>query len=282
MGRKTILAAAYLLWFSGMLHGQLRLADTSALEPVYKVNLWMSGGIALVGGYTNVIGIPKVKDKPKLGQAELDRIVEEGVGWLNRAGLRQDPSKREQAHRISDAMMYGTASLPFLLFLDRKVKGEWLEVSLMYLETVSLTSNLYTYSPLGPTFVDRYRPLAFYEEVELEERRSGNQRNSFYSGHVATTAMGTFFTAKVLHDYHPEWGNKRFWLFAGAAVPPAVVGVLRLRALKHFPTDLLAGGLIGAGMGILIPELHRRWQNRLRINAAYGEERKELGVRLRF
>jgi membrane-associated phospholipid phosphatase len=153
---------------------------------------------------------------------------------------------------------------------------------LLYLETLSLSSNLYTYSPLGPRFNDRYRPLAFYEELDLEERQSGNQRNSFYSGHVATTATGAFFVAKVLHDHHPEWGAKRVWLFAGAAVPTTVVGALRLRALKHFPTDLLIGGAIGAGMGVLIPELHRRWQGRLRMHTNYAKDWKQVRLAWQF
>ncbi|HKK79422.1 MAG TPA: phosphatase PAP2 family protein [Phaeodactylibacter sp.] len=279
---RNVVAVA-LLFVLGHVSGQedslsLRLVK----QPVYKVNPWLSGSIGLIGAYTNIRGIPKVKDKPKLSLEELGRITSQGVGWLNRAGLRQDPQRREQAHRISDALMYGTASLPFLLVLDKTVKPAFWDISLMYIETVSITSNLYTYSPLGPTFIDRYRPLAFYEDINLAERRSGNQRNSFYSGHVATTAMGAFFMAKVLHDYHPEWGNKRMWLFAGAAVPTAVVGVLRLRALKHFPTDLVAGGLIGAGMGVLIPELHRRWQNRVRLRASLLNDQKAVGLHIRF
>lgn len=152
----------------------------------------------------------------------------------------------------------------------------------MYLETIAVTSNLYTYSPLGPTFIDRYRPLAYYEGLPLEERRSGNQRNSFYSGHVATTAMGSFFLAKVLHDHHPEWGQARWWLFGAAAIPPGIAGVLRLRALKHFPSDLIAGGLIGAGMGLLISELHRRWQNRLKLRAGFSGQVNSLGLVYKF
>ncbi|MFN3173680.1 MAG: phosphatase PAP2 family protein [Phaeodactylibacter xiamenensis] len=200
------------------------------------------------------------------------------ISRLNRSGLKQDPGKREQAHRVSDTLMYGTASVPFLLLLDGKVKKDYLDVALLYLETVALTSNLYTYSPLDPTFVDRYRPLVFYEEVPLEERQSGNMRNSFYSGHVATTAMGGFFLAKMLHDYHPEWGSRRWLLFGAASLPTATVAWLRVRALKHFPSDVLAGGLIGAGIGILIPELHRKLQNRMKVQAGFGLQGNTLGV----
>lgn len=249
---------------------------------IYKVNHWLSGSIAAIGTYTNFVGLPKVKQKDRLAFQEILHLTQTGVGRFNRAGLRQNPELRHRAHTVSDFLMYGTASLPFLLFADPKVKPAYLSVSLMYLETIALTSNLYTYSPLGPTFTDRYRPLAYYGMLSLEERSSGNQRNSFYSGHVATTAMGSFFLAKVLYDHHPEWSAKRYLLFAGAAVPAATMGWLRLRALKHFPSDLIAGGLIGAGMGLLIPELHRRWQQRAELRAGFGPQGNHLALNLRF
>lgn len=244
---------------------------------VYKVNPWVSGGVALLGTYTNIVGLPKVKDKDRLTEPELEQLIAAGVSRFNRSGLTQDPAKRENAHQVSDFFMYGTASVPFLLFLDGKVRKDYRDVALMYLETIALTSNLYTYSPLGPTFINKYRPLAFYEEVPLEERQSGNMRNSFYSGHVATTAMGGFFLAKVLHDYHPEWGSRRWLLFGAATLPTATVAWLRVRALKHFPSDVIAGGLIGAGMGILIPELHRKLQNRVKVQAGFGAQGNNLG-----
>jgi fructose-1,6-bisphosphatase/inositol monophosphatase family enzyme len=245
---------------------------------VYHVNRWASGGVALVGAYTNFVGLPKVKDKDRLSELELEQLLQAGVSRFNQPGLTQDPSKREQAHQVSDFLMYGTAAMPLLLFLDGKVKKDYLDVALMYFETVALTSNMYTYSPLGPTFIDRYRPLAFYEEVPLDERQSGNMRNSFYSGHVATTAMGGFFLAKVLHDYHPEWGSRRWLLFGAASLPTATVAWLRVRALKHFPTDVIAGSLIGAGMGILIPELHRKLQTRMKVQAGFGLQGNTIGV----
>ncbi len=272
-----------LIWLL-LLCATLPFSNTSAQHNpgdslgVYHVNRWASGGVALLGAYTNFEGLSRVKDKPRLTKPELNQLMTNSISRLNRSGLKQDPGKREQAHRVSDILMYGTASLPFLLLLDGKVKKDYLDIALLYLETVALTSNLYTYSPLGPTFVDRYRPLAFYEEVPLEERQSGNMRNSFYSGHVATTAMGGFFLAKVLHDYHPEWGSRRWLLFGAAALPTTTVAWLRVRALKHFPSDVLAGGLIGAGMGILIPELHRKLQNRMKVQAGFGLQGNTLGV----
>jgi len=63
--------------------------------------------------------------------------------------------------------------------------------------------------------------------------------------------------AKVYSDYHPELGNKKYWLFAAAAIPPSLVGYYRFKAMKHFPTDIMAGVVAGAACGILIPHIHK-------------------------
>jgi hypothetical protein len=249
---------------------------------VYKVVPWLSATVGAVGIYTNVIGLPKILNKTPLSLEELDALDPSQVNRFNRAALRQDPSKRRQAHSISDVFMYSSASLPFTLFLDKKIRPEYFNVSLMYIEVLSITSNLYTYSPIGPKFTDRYRPLAYYEELSIDERTKGNQRNSMYSGHVATTAVGTFFIAKVLSDYHPEWKHRKIWLYGLASIPPVMVGIWRVQALKHFPSHTIIGGLIGAGMGILGPAIHKKWQDKVSLSAAYSEQFKGAGMIVKF
>ena len=39
---------------------------------------------------------------------------------------------------------------------------------------------------------------------------------------------------------------------------PAITGYLRVKAGKHYPTDTIAGYLLGATAGILIPQLHKK------------------------
>ena len=88
-------------------------------------------------------------------------------------------------------------------------------------------------------------------------RQEGNNRLSFYSGHTLSTAASTFFMAKVYTDYHPELGNKKYLFYGLALIPPTYVGYHRLKALKHFPTDVIIGYSIGIAAGIFIPELHK-------------------------
>ncbi|MCG8326404.1 MAG: phosphatase PAP2 family protein [Chitinophagales bacterium] len=279
---QLLLAVFSFLYLAGLPAQNMDSTSQSIHEKTYRVIPWMSGGIAAVGLATNIVGIPKVKDKPTLTEQELEDLVAKGVSKFNASGLRQDVDFREKAHTISDGFMYSCGIMPFLLFVDKKTKGQYWDIALMYLETQAITSNMYTYSPLGPTFIDRYRPQAYYEELSFDERTSGNQRNSFYSGHVATTATGTFFTAKVLCDLHPEWKGEKYLVYGLASLPTAIVAVLRVQALKHFPTDVIAGGVIGAGLGILIPALHKRWQNKVKLSASYTSTFKGGSIILEF
>lgn len=247
---------------------------------VYKVNPWVSGGIALVGLFTNSSGLTRLREAPLIPESRLNRLTEDDLIGLDRIALRQDPSKAstEKAQNISDLLLYSGALSPVLLFADRKIRTQWLDVTLMYLESQAVTSNFYSWGPLGPTFAERLRPAAYYTELPLVEREAGNNRNSWYSGHVASTATGWFYVAKVFDDFYPELGAKK-WIFYGiASIPTTIVAINRVKALRHFPTDTIVGGIVGAGVGILIPTIHKRTKGRLKVGAIYDDQAKGLAL----
>jgi membrane-associated phospholipid phosphatase len=148
-------------------------------------------------------------------------------------------------------------TLPAILAFDKHISKDWSKMLVMYLETISIVSNIYMYSILGPTQQNRFRPVTYYTDVPMKDRVDGNNRNSFYSGHVASTAAATFFMAKVYADYHPELGGKKYFLYAAATIPPLLLGYFRVKGLRHFPSDDLVGLGVGALVGILVPEIHR-------------------------
>jgi membrane-associated phospholipid phosphatase len=65
-----------------------------------------------------------------------------------------------------------------------------------------------------------------------------------------------------------------------ASIPPLVTGWLRMKALAHFPSDVLAGYLIGGGFGILIPQLHRMKKKDLQLGTFYNGQ--SGGLRLTY
>ena len=70
------------------------------------------------------------------------------------------------------------------------------------------------------------------------------------TGAIGATATYLAFTRST--------GTLRPWLTLGLATGvTSFVSVQRVRAGKHFPTDVIAGAFAGAGVGVIVPHLHR-------------------------
>ena len=60
----------------------------------------------------------------------------------------------------------------------------------------------------------------------------------------------------MLNDFYPDSKAKPI-IWTSAALIPAITGYLRVKAGRHFTSDVLVGFLVGAAVGWVIPELHR-------------------------
>jgi membrane-associated phospholipid phosphatase len=155
--------------------------------------------------------------------------------------------------RVSDAFLYTSFAVPFVLLADRNIRKDYLKIGLMYGEVIAVTGAL---TSLTKNILKRPRPFVYNEQVDLHYKQEKDAQYAFFSGHTSVTAAMCFMTAKIFQDYNK--GSKAIpWVWAAAATFPAVTGVLRQQAGKHFWTDVVTGYLIGAAIGVLIPELHR-------------------------
>jgi membrane-associated phospholipid phosphatase len=224
----------------------------------YHVNYLTGSGILAAGFVTDYFAISQLQSKPQITDAELLALNTDVINPIDRWALHQDPSQRKTYSKISDVMQPPLfVILPVLLGLDKKVRKDWLDILFMYAEGHIITFTIYNYSWFGAMFQDRFRPITYYTELSLPERKASGNRNSMFSGHVGSTAFASFFIAKVYCDYHPEIGAAKYLLYAAALVPPVVMGYLRVKALAHFPSDGLIGLSLGAAVGIILPELHK-------------------------
>ncbi len=222
----------------------------------YNVNIWLSGSIALAGGVANFLGIPSLLHKQNISALEIQNLNRDIIRGFDRWALNLDPSNTAIYTTLGDVTMDLCLAAPAALAFNKKVKQDWGKMLIMYLETMSLTSDVYTISFLGPHYQNKFRPVVYYEAVPYATKLDGNNRNSFYSGHAAATAAATFFLTKVYCDYHPDLGGKKYLLYIAASIPPLLCGYFRVMSLRHFPSDVMAGFGIGAVCGILIPEIH--------------------------
>lgn len=222
---------------------------------IYKYKFAVETPLIIGMFYGSYLGFNQLKKKDRLDINTINSLDIDNVWFFDRIALKQDPSFRLTAHKISDWGLNISIALPGLLALDKNIRSEWLDLIFIYLEAQAVTNINYAW---GLTqWTHRIRPMIYYDEVTMEEKLDSGTTDSFFSGHVANTATASFFMAKVYCDFHPELGNKKWLIYGAALIPPAFVGYMRYRALKHYPSDLLVGALIGAGIGILIPELHK-------------------------
>jgi membrane-associated phospholipid phosphatase len=245
-------------------HAQFAAGDSSSTprdshSHVYNVNYWVTGGIILAGGAAGLLTIP-ARAKPNLTDAELAAVDRNNVPSFDRWSLNQDPTLVPTYENYSTILQYTMGALPLTLLFDDDIRKDGLDVMLMGLEVNAVVIGIFTASPLGPLFETRYRPIVYYNDTTRYPNvpvalKNGNNKNSFYSGHVESAAAASFFMAKVYCDYHPD-ANK-YIVYGAAAIPPLIMGYVRLMALDHFPSDVAVGLAVGTVCGILIPELHK-------------------------
>jgi len=230
-------------------------------KKVYRINYFIEGAIIAVGMTGDLFAIPRLKNKAVLTDEELAFVntdqQKDLMNTVDRWALDQPTANRTMWKKVSDYGQIGIFLLPSLLVIDKKIRKDWLRLLFMYVEGHTVTFTFYNYSPLGPFFQNRLRPASYYPVLGAETQKESGNRNSFYSGHVASCAYSTFFMVKVYCDYHPEIGAMKYLLYLAASVPPLFMGYARVRSLDHFPSDVAVGFGLGAILGIVIPALHK-------------------------
>lgn len=164
------------------------------------------------------------------------------------------------ARNGSDIGLFGSYILPSVFLINKGCRKEFGKIALLYTETFILTLGL---TNLTKRLAKRSRPFVYNELASMTDKQTKNARHSFFSGHTSVAAANSFFAAKVFSDYFPnsKW-KPVVWSFA--VIVPAATGYLRMKAGKHFPTDVITGFAIGGLIGVLIPELHKtKRDNRL-------------------
>lgn len=154
----------------------------------------------------------------------------------------------------SNVLEIGTQLAPFLFISGKKTRKHFVQIMALYAEATFINTGLTIVTKMS---FRRTRPFVYNPDVPLEDKSGRTARTSFISGHTSTAAVGTFFAAKVFSDFCPD--SKWKPVVWGAAITiPAVMGYFRVAAGKHFPTDVMAGYLVGGAVGFLVPHLHRK------------------------
>jgi|GEM_PF-308866 len=235
---------------------------------------WVRDGIwtgAALGA--SAYGLILIKNKEDLPLSEREKFLNEEslqkeIDKLNFLDQWVAGKHNKSANAISDIPFALSFAAPFAFLFDDEINDHTGQYVGLYIESLATTAAIYT---ITAGLVNRSRPYVYDNSGDTgdDRRFKNNGQRSFYSGHVAATATATFFAAKAFSDFNPD-ANGKVFVWAGAATLPAAVGVLRMEAGQHFLTDVLLGYVLGAGTGILVPELHKKKVENIDIYPSSG------------
>ncbi|MEJ7780440.1 MAG: phosphatase PAP2 family protein [Daejeonella sp.] len=221
------------------------------VDSPYETSLKVDGPLILGSLGLGYLGLSMIKNKEALTTAELAAKSKDDVNGFDRftAG-----NFSERADKDSYIPFYASFAAPVVMLLNKNESRKAGQIMVLFTESMAITGAMFSISA-GSVY--RSRPLVYSTAAPIDKRMDKDSQRSFYAGHTAATATATFFLAKVFQDFNPD-SRARPYVWAGAALVPAAIGYLRLKAGQHFLSDNLLGYALGAGVGILVPQLHKK------------------------
>jgi undecaprenyl-diphosphatase len=126
----------------------------------------------------------------------------------------------------------------------------------MYAESLSITLAI---TDVTKVAVRRPRPVDYLNcnnPARQTDCQSTDLQLSFFSGHSSTVAAATATATYLAFVRSPD--SPRPWITLGLGTAlTAFVSYERVRSGAHFPTDVVAGSMAGAAIGVLVPHMHR-------------------------
>ena len=141
--------------------------------------------------------------------------------------------------------------------------------TLMFVEAVALQNalnQLFRSTQLWP------RPYV-YANNGAGAKKAASARaeayGSFYSGHASAAFTVAVFTGEWFSEIYPNSQYKSL-VWASSMALATGVGVLRVVAGKHYPSDVVVGALVGTGVSVGILKLHEICKKKISFWAIPG------------
>jgi len=220
-------------------------------------------GTGAFAGLLNLInGTGEVRPQQISPTFELSSLLAIDRGAISQA---VDPSARSYSN-VGLAAAVGYAILdPILSGVREHSVRTGLVDAVIYAEAMMMTWGV---TNLAKIAVRRPRPQAYVDARANADDPDYSNANtdsslSFFSAHASLTASVSSTATYLAFARSP--GTVRPWLTLGAGtLLTTFVSVERVRAGAHFPTDVIAGALAGAGIGVLVAHYHRNEDAELR------------------
>lgn len=208
-------------------------------------------GVSAVGLGLLAVGFLVQRNVQPLTPQEIEALDPANVNGFDRPATKLWSPTASQASNVLVATVLVS---PLALAAIGTEEENIVTLGLMYAETIALENGLVQ---LIKGVTERTRPFAYNDDpgVPEEKKLRATARKSFPSGHTSNAFAAAVFLGTTYSRLKPESAARK-WVWAGSLAAATSVGYLRYRAGKHFPTDVVAGAIIGASFGYLVPKLH--------------------------
>ncbi len=253
----------------------------------YKLNLIVDAslllGAASTQGFAYFLG-DKLHDK--ITEEEVRSLKKDDINSIDRWAV--DKNSR-LAVKASDITLYISSIAPSLLTIEpiyNRQPGPLLILTIMYIEVYSLSKGL---ASSAKVISNRLRPYMYSSNVSRNEKLSTVENRhaskSFYSSHTSTAFSSMVFLATVYSDIYSNSALKPL-VWAGSLLIASATAYFRVSGGMHYPSDVLAGAVMGSLVGYGIPYLHRGNIDPVTVypelSSCEGNEYAGFGIRFRY
>lgn len=241
----------------------------------YEFAPWLDGGLS-AGGAALIAGAVAVRQgQEALTSEEIAALAPADVNGFDRSATERWSAT---AADVSDVLVLTLMAAPVGLAIATPGSRQSWTVAAMYGEVFLLGNGLVE---LLKGVTNRARPYAYNDDPNIpdELRLEVKTRRAFPSGHTANAFAAAVFFSSVYAKLHPA-SSARTWVWAGSLTAAATTGYVRYQAGRHYPTDIIAGAIIGSLVGWGVPKLHKVAGANLTI--APSEGGTAVGVMLRY
>ncbi len=187
---------------------------------------------------------------PPLTVAQINLLNSADINRFDRYACSQWNPKIAKA---SDYLAAGSILLPAYFALNKGSRSDFMPIANVTIQSLLLSQSIANLSK----FSKRNRPYMYNASVEMENKLKPDARMSFFSAHT-TTVSATCFSFAFAHSTYYKDSKANPYVWSAAFVLPAVEGYLRMKAGKHYPTDVIVGYLAGLGTSWLMHHMHLR------------------------
>jgi membrane-associated phospholipid phosphatase len=206
---------------------------------------WTHAGLT-VGGFA-AAGLMLSLGAPRAGGLELfrgfgpDRAVEHELS--------------ASAADLSDRLLGLTITTPLAAQLSDGFDTRFANAGIVYAEAHALTVVLTAAAKISVRRPRPYTQSKLPAAQALTRAQGSDAYVSFFSGHSSATYTSAM-AGSILYSQRTRelWARHTLWGLEFASA--ALTAQLRVRAGRHYRTDVWTGSLVGAGVGLLVPVLH--------------------------